>query len=65
MELVVMPLALIGDAAVIVEQLSEAIHGVILPLALVIASVLVVESAFAVALIVVDEPAVLASIFVL
>ena len=65
MELVVMPLALIGDAAVIVEQLSESIHGIILPLALVVASVLVVEGAFAVSLVVVDESAILASIFVL
>ena len=65
MELVVMPLALIGDAAVIVEQLSESIHGIFLPLALVVASVLVVEGAFAVSLVVVDESAILASIFVL
>jgi hypothetical protein len=64
MELVVMPLAFISDATIIIEQLSKSIHSVFLPLALVIASVFVVESAFSISLVVVDKSTILTSVFV-
>lgn len=44
-----MPVTLIGDLAVLVVELAEAVHFVLVPLALVVAAVLVEELAEAVA----------------
>ena len=64
-ELVLRPVALVGQLPALVVQLAEPVHFVVLPLALVIASVLVVELASAVAHIVALEALVPAACLVL
>jgi hypothetical protein len=51
MKLILLPIALIGKFAPIIKQLAPAIHLVVLPFPLIIATVLVVELAVAIALV--------------
>ena len=65
MELIFVPLPLISQRPIAVVQLAEPVHGVVFPVPCVVASIFVVEGALAVALVVVDEPAVFAAVWVL
>jgi positive regulator of sigma E activity len=65
MELVSIPLTLIGQDTIVVIKLSVAIHRVVFPLTYIVSPIFVVESSLAVSLLFADETAVLPSIGIL
>jgi hypothetical protein len=64
-ELVLLPVALVSEAAITVKEFAVTVHPIVLPLALVAAALVVVQAAIAVALLVLDVAFVSTAAFVL
>jgi hypothetical protein len=64
MELIVIPLSVIGKLIIIIVELATPVHEVVFPFALVESTIFVVKSSIAFSLVVMEETFIFAAIFI-